>query len=171
MKHLNFATVLLFLCNTLFIQAQEEWEDPAVFNINRMAPHAHFFPFETERMAWDNNKSQSDYFQSLNGIWKFNIASNPENRPLNFYEESFDVSSWADIEVPANWERQGFDTAIYVNASYPFWQIEGKRPNPPQIPHAYNPVGSYRRTFEIPEHWNGRNVIIHFGAVKSAYYI
>ncbi|MFW6277515.1 MAG: glycoside hydrolase family 2 TIM barrel-domain containing protein, partial [Prolixibacteraceae bacterium] len=32
----------------------------------------------------------------------------------------------------------------------------------------YNPVGSYRKTFEIPDEWNGKNVVLHFGAVSSA---
>jgi len=107
----------------------------------------------------------------LNGTWKFNISSNPAQRPADFYQSSYDVSGWADIKVPANWECEGFDTAIYVNQSYPFWGIEGKRPNPPQIPHAYNPVGSYKRTFSIPENWSDRRIVIHLGAVKSAFYI
>ncbi len=165
---LKFITLCTLLGFSTTLAAQiKEWEDPAVFNIGRLAPHAHFIPFETQKMARDNNKSQSAYFQSLNGIWKFNIAPNPANRPVDFYKESFDISGWSDIPVPANWERQGFDTAIYVNQTYPFWQIEGKKPNPPQIPHAYNPVGSYKRTFTIPENWNQRNIIIHLGAVKS----
>ncbi|WP_289055638.1 glycoside hydrolase family 2 TIM barrel-domain containing protein [Carboxylicivirga marina] len=150
---------------------KKEWEDPAIFNINRMAPHAYFIPFETERLAWDNNKDKSVYYRSLNGTWKFNISSNPSKRPVDFYKQEFDVTNWDDIKVPSNWERQGFDTAIYVNTTYPFWQIEGKRPNPPHIPHNYNPVGSYRRNFTIPESWEGRQVIIHLGAVKSAFYI
>lgn len=156
---------------TVFAQNKEPWEDPTVFNINRMAPHAWFIPFENTDLAWDNNASQSAFYQSLNGVWKFNIASNPASRPANFYENNFDVSTWADIKVPANWEREGFDTAIYVNTSYPFWGIERKRPNPPHIPHAYNPVGSYKRNFTIPESWEGRQIIIHLGAVKSAFYI
>lgn len=172
MKLLSLFTICVLLGLSTILSAQiKEWEDPTVFNIGRLAPHAHFIPFETERMAWDNNKSQSVFFQSLNGIWKFNIASNPASRPAGFYKENFNVSNWSDIRVPANWEREGFDTAIYVNQTYPFWQIEGEKPNPPQIPHAYNPVGSYKRTFTIPQNWDGRNIIIHFGAVKSAFYI
>jgi len=168
---LKLFVFLLFTSNTSFVHAQKEWEDETVFNINRTAPHAYFIPFETEQMAWDNNCEQSSYFKSLNGVWKFNIASNPANRPVDFYKENYDVTTWADIKVPANWERQGFDTAIYVNTTYPFWQIVGESPNPPHIPNAYNPVGSYRRNFTIPEKWDGRRITIHFGAVKSAFYI
>ncbi len=162
---------LLVMSNISLVHAQKEWEDETVFNINRTAPHAHFIPFETERMAWDNNSKQSAYLKSLNGVWKFHIASNPASRPVDFYKDNYDITKWADIKVPANWERQGFDTAIYVNTTYPFWQIVGESPNPPHIPHAYNPVGSYRRSFSIPQEWDGRQVSIHFGAVKSAFYI
>ncbi|HRX12707.1 MAG TPA: glycoside hydrolase family 2 TIM barrel-domain containing protein, partial [Draconibacterium sp.] len=166
---LSFLFLLSFV--TVFGQSKKEWEDPAVFNINRTAPHANFIPFENERLALENNANQSAYFHSLNGVWKFNIASNPEERPVDFYREDFDVSNWADIKVPGNWERQGFDTAIYVNTTYPFWQIVKKHPTPPEIPAGYNPVGSYRRNFTIPENWDGRQIAIHFGAVKSAFYI
>lgn len=148
-----------------------EWEDPAVFNINRLSPHAHFIPYESVQLALDGQAAHSAWYHSLNGTWKFHIASNPESRPLEFYREDFDVSGWADIKVPANWEREGFDTAIYVNTRYPFWAIRGERPDPPRIPHGYNPVGSYKRTFTIPADWSGRRVVIHLGAVKSAFYI
>ncbi|MCK3684537.1 glycoside hydrolase family 2 TIM barrel-domain containing protein [Maribellus sp. YY47] len=167
-----YLILISILCSTLgFAQEINDWENPAVFNINRSAPHAFFVPFENEQQAWDNNRNESAYYESLNGIWKFNIATNPAGRPLDFYKEDFDVSNWADIKVPANWERQGFDTAIYVNTTYPFWQIVKERPNPPHIPHDYNPVGSYRRSFTIPADWDGRQISIHFGAVKSAFYI
>ncbi len=172
MKKTNVLLMMLFLCSAFLSQAQKtEWEDPTVFNINRMAPHAWFLPFENVQQAWDSNKDKSSYYQSLNGIWKFNIASKPASRPIDFYKENFNVEAWSDIKVPANWECEGFDTAIYVNTSYPFWQIEKKRPNPPAIPNTYNPVGSYKRNFTIPANWDGRQIIIHLGAVKSAFYI
>ena len=170
-KHFVVLFLFVFVFQSVFSQEMKEWENPAVFNINRVEPHAFFIPFENEGLAWDNNKNESAFFKSLNGIWKFNIASNPAGRPVDFYQEDYDVSQWANIKVPGNWERQGFDTAIYVNTGYPFWMIERKRPNPPQIPHNYNPVGSYRRTFTLPENWDGRKISVHFGAVKSAFYL
>ena len=170
-KNLCLLFLVVLMYSSVFSQDVKEWEDPTVFNINRSDPHASFFPFESERLAWDNNKNESAYFKSLNGIWKFNIATNPEGRPVDFYKTNYDVNSWADIKVPANWERQGFDTAIYVNTTYPFWMIVNEKPNPPHIPSGYNPVGSYRRNFTIPENWDGRQISIHFGAVKSAFYI
>jgi len=128
-------------------------------------------PFETERDAWDRIIANSIYHQSLNGTWKFNLTKDPVNRPKDFYSEAYDVSEWDHIKVPANWEIEGFDTAIYVNTTYPFWQIAKKRPEPPFIPEGYNPVGSYKRTFDIPESWDGRQIFVTFGAVKSAFYL
>ena len=171
LKKPSLLLILILSTASLYSSDKKEWEDLTVFNINRMAPHAYFVPFENERLAWDNNANESEYYKLLNGVWKFHIASNPDSRPVDFYKSSFDVSGWSDINVPGNWERQGFDTAIYVNTTYPFWQIEGKRPNPPEIPNEYNPVGSYKRSFTIPENWDGREITIHFGAVKSAFYI
>ncbi len=173
MKNQLLAGMVLVMCVTLgTLNAQlKEWEDPSIFEINRLAPHAYFIPYKTEQAAWDNNPSTSDDYLSLNGLWKFNLVKTPEERPADFYREDFDVSRWETIPVPANWEREGYDTAIYVNTTYPFWQIAKRKPNPPEIPKGYNPVGSYRRTFEIPPNWDGRRIIIHFGAVKSAFYL
>jgi beta-galactosidase len=171
-KQLLTCLVLVMCCNLGTLNAQlKEWEDPSIFGINKLAPHAYFIPYNTEQAAWDNNPSSSDNYLSLNGLWKFNLAKTPEQRPADFYREDYNVSRWETIPVPANWEREGYDTAIYVNTTYPFWQIAKRKPNPPEIPRGYNPVGSYRRTFEIPPNWDGRRIVIHFGAVKSAFYI
>jgi len=163
--------MLIFSSAYVLGSGKKEWQDPTVLGVNRLAPHAYFMPYENERLARDNNPGRSEYYKSLNGVWKFHLSKNPASRPVDFYKPSFDVAGWSDIKVPGNWERQGFDTAIYVNTKYPFWQIAGEKPNPPVIPDEYNPVGSYRRVFTVPESWNGREIVIHFGAVKSAFYI
>lgn len=102
---------------------------------------------------------------------------------MDFYKPDFDVSGWDNIPVPANWELQGYGIPIYVNHQYEFADhkapvskeikfIDGLYPaNPGNVPNDYNPVGSYRRTFSIPENWDGRQVFIQFGAVKSAFYL
>ena len=121
-----------------------------------------------------NDWKNSDYYELLNGTWKFNWVKKPSDRPVDFYKESYDVSGWKDIRVPGNWEVEGertgnnFGIPIYVNTTYPW---ADKRPVPPAIPHDWNPVGSYRTTFNIPENWDGREIILHFGAVKSAMYV
>lgn len=138
------------------------WEDPAVFQINKLEPHAHFIPFESLGNARTEEKAKSAFIQSLNGMWKFHLAQNPSERPYWFFKNDFDIRDWDEIKVPANWEIEGYDYPIYVNIKYP----HGK--TPPKIQDHYNPVGSYKRTFEIPENWNSKNVILHFGAVSSA---
>ena len=149
----------------VFAQEAEDWENLAVFSINKEPPHATLFPYETRQLARDGERSRSQYFQSLNGRWKFNWVRKPADRPLDFYREDYDDSSWGEIPVPGNWELNGFGVPIYLNSSYEFEE------NPPNIDHDYNPVGSYRRSFIIPDSWTGRQVFINFGAVKSAMYL
>ena len=138
------------------------WQDQSVFEINREMPHAHFIPFATAEQARTEDKWQSPLIQSLNGMWKFNLAHNPAERPHWFFMDDFDTRKWDEIEVPANWEIVGFDYPIYTNVKFPHEKT------PPIIQAHYNPVGSYKRTFEIPAEWEGNDVIIHFGAVSSA---
>ncbi|MBI9061291.1 MAG: DUF4981 domain-containing protein [Marinilabiliaceae bacterium] len=174
MNTIRFLSLTLLLALvSVGIKAQRvpDWQNPKVFEINKEAPYAYSTPFENERDAWDGIMARSEYLKSLNGTWKFHLTKDPVDRPQDFYKKEFDVSAWNDIQVPANWEIAGFDTAIYVNTTYPFWQIAKKKPEPPFIPEGYNPVGSYKRTFTIPAAWEGRQIFVHFGAVKSAFYI
>jgi beta-galactosidase len=141
-----------------------DWENPEVFDINRMVPHVNTVPFSTKESALGNKKSQSKFYKSLNGMWKFHWVKKPADRPKDFYKENYDVSQWDEIPVPANWELEGYGIPIYTNTKYPF------KKNPPYIEHHWNPVGSYKRSFVIPQDWDGRQVFMHFGAVKSAAY-
>jgi len=138
------------------------WEDPEICQINKVEPHAHFIPFATVDQARSEDKWESPLIQSLNGIWQFNLAQNPSERPHWFFMDDFDTREWDEIKVPANWEMEGFDYPIYTNVKYPHERT------PPLIQAHYNPVGSYKRTFEIPSDWKGNEIIIHFGAVSSA---
>lgn len=144
-----------------------EWENPKIFNINKEEPHATFVPFPDLDRFLHLERMKSPLIQSLNGRWKFHWVERPADRPVDFFKESFDVSRWDEIEVPSNWEFQGYGTPIYVNQPYEF---PGK-PTPPHIPHDQNPVGSYKHWFTVPHQWSGNEVFIHFGAVKSAFYI
>ena len=111
---------------------------------------------------------------SLNGTWKFNWVQDPAKRPVDFYKTTYNDAGWKNFTVPANWETNGYGLPIYVNHPYEFAGRSkmGARLNPPyDIPADNNPVGSYRRKFNIPTKWDGRQVFIHLGAVKSAFYI
>ncbi len=175
MKKSLFLTIAL-LVTGIIVLAQPDWENQHVIGINKMEPHATLIPYAKLPVALEDNIENSLYYHSLNGIWKFHLAKNPGLVPKDFYRPDYDVSGWDDIPVPSNWELQGYDIPIYVNQPYAFSDprypfTEMKRPDPPHVPHDYNPVGSYRSTFTIPEKWNGREIIIHFGAVKSAMYL
>lgn len=142
-----------------------DWENPLVYQINREPARATFLPFADEVTAIDDKYDESPWFFPLSGEWSFNWVSSPDLRPETFYETDYDISEWDKIKVPGNWEMQGYGKPIYANITYPFPK------NPPYIPHNDNPVGSYRRNFEMPSSWDGRRVFLHFEAGTSAMYI
>ncbi|MEA1881224.1 MAG: hypothetical protein U9N31_02340 [Candidatus Marinimicrobia bacterium] len=85
-------------------QNPPEIEDPSIGEINKEPPRATFFPYESVKVAKSNDPSNSKYYQSLNGNWKFNWVRDPNNRHIDFYKTDFDDSGWVDFPVPANWE-------------------------------------------------------------------
>ncbi|WP_266206201.1 glycoside hydrolase family 2 TIM barrel-domain containing protein [Pontibacter kalidii] len=145
--------------------ARPDWENEQIISRNTQKPHATLFPFETRALALESKKEKSENFRSLDGTWKFHYAPNPEMRPKDFYQASYNTSAWKDIQVPSNWELQGFGTPIYLDEEYPF------KPDPPFVPKE-NPVGSYKRKFSVPASWlKEKQVIIHLGSVRSAMYL
>ena len=150
---------LISLLALVSLQAQTEaelnaWNDVNIYEINRLYPRTNVVPVGDE---WS---------QCLNGDWKFQWVDSPSKAPEGFFKADYDVSSWQTIQVPANWELNGYGTPIYVNVDNEF------RPNePPFAPTIDNPVGCYVTEFNIPETWKDRLTFINFGAVKSAYYV
>ncbi|MCF7804525.1 MAG: DUF4981 domain-containing protein [Candidatus Marinimicrobia bacterium] len=170
--------VIIFAFGHQSIQAQfslaefPDWENPTVIGINKEPAHAEFVPHPDieSALADVGPEYNSVYHQSLDGQWKFHWAENPAKRPVDFYREDFDVSAWAEITVPGTWQLQGYDYPIYANSRYPVESLmDGLKP--PRAPREYNPVGSYRQTFTVPSDWEGRQTLIHFEGVKSAFYI
>jgi beta-galactosidase len=166
----------LFLFLVLFTVATKsqqppttDWENPALTGINNEPPHATFVPFDKESAALRNDWNFSPFYKSLNGIWKFNWSENPNTRPADFYRDEFDLTTWKDINVPSTIEIQGYGYPIYVNSRYEFDNL--MKPDPPHVPSDYNPVGSYRTSFTIPDNWKDKEVFLHFGAVKSFMYV
>jgi beta-galactosidase len=144
-----------------------DWENSRIFGINKEPAHATLIPFGSKKLISRNSKELT-YIKSLNGIWKFNWVKIPSDRPKDFYKVNFDSSNWKEIDVPSNWQMRGYGIPIYTNVKYPY-SINTK--DIPSIDHNYNPVGSYLRFFNIPSKWKGREIFIHFGGVKSAFYI
>ena len=153
---------------------QNDWENHQVFAINKEAPHTTLFSYTSHEAALAGQQSESPWFQSLNGSWKFRFDKHPDQRPLDFFNDNYDVSGWDDIPVPGNWEIEGKDEdgnygkygyPVYLDERFPF---DAKWPNAPKD---YNPTGSYRRDFTLPDNWNGRQIFIHMGGVRSAAYL
>ena len=157
------------------------WEDETVFAINKLPGAATMTPYASEsEMKADKEfyatpwtDTRSSRIQSLNGNWKFNLVSEPDLRPLDFYRTDFDDSAWDLIPVPSNWEMQGYDHPIYANVEYPHANTPPfirARPgfNDDGANYGINPVGSYRRTFTVPDNWRNDRTILHFGGIYSA---
>ena len=169
LKLFSIALVALVSCNNYTDYSNvpyegpnpKPWEDPGIYQVNKAEPHAHFIPFTSAEQARTEDKWQSPLIKSLNGTWQFHLAQNPSERPFWFFKNDFDSRDWDEIQVPANWEVVGFDYPIYTNVKYPHDKT------PPLIQKDYNPVGSYKRTFEIPAEWDGSDIVAHFGAVSS----
>lgn len=166
-----------------------EWESPENLALNKEQPRAWFFTFQDAASARKVLPENSKYWLSLNGDWKFNWASNPDMRPKDFYQTSFDVSSWDNIPVPSSWNIYGvqkdgslkYGVPIYVNQPVIFQhkvQVDdwrgGVMRTPPTNWTTYkdrNEVGSFRRDFDIPQDWDGREVFISFDGVDSFFYL
>ena len=140
-----------------------DWENPAVVQRNKGPGHATLFPYPDRDAALVNDRDASPYFRSLNGTWKFRWAEKPADAPNGFHEETYDVSDWDDVDVPGNWQLQGYEKPVYCNL-----RNLADPAQPPNTNADWNPVGSYRRAFELPKAWRGRRVFLHFGGVQSA---
>ena len=153
----------------IIVQAQEvrDWENPAVLGINKLPYHA--------TLQLPSKEKECKEIISLDGQWLFHWSRNPEERPIDFYREDYDVSQWGKITVPGNWQTQGYGTPIYININYPFVR---NRPSvtsePPKDWTAYenrNPVGSYVTFVDVTKEMLSQNLILHFGGVHSAMYV
>ncbi|MBI9033881.1 MAG: DUF4981 domain-containing protein [Bacteroidales bacterium] len=168
MKNFVACFVSILLALNLFSQTGlKEWENPKLVQINRAASHSTMISYPNLEAAMAEQSMQTERIQLLNGMWKFNWAKSPAERPMDFFKKTFSDNSWNDIPVPSNWELEGYGIPIYVNQPYEWTQD----PQPPAIPNDYNPVGSYRRNFQVSEAWTDKEIFLHFGAVKSAFYL
>ena len=123
-------------------------------------PHADFRLYERTDDAVNDNPQKSSWQYSLNGTWKFVYAPSIAESIKDFYCTDLSDNDWDTITVPSNWEIQGFGEPIIRNIQYVF------SPNPPYID-VDNPVGTYRRTFTVPQNWQGREVLLHFGSISG----
>lgn len=141
-----------------------DWENPELTNRNRLPARAHIFPYPDAGSAAIGERDKSPWFALLNGSWKLDCSDNPQSAPKDFFAEGFDASSWDEINVPGNWQMQGYGHPHYTNVIYPF------PVDPPHVP-TDNPTGSYLRHFDIPEQWSNRQILLRFEGVDSAFYV
>ena len=178
-----------------FYQQQEaptgwEWQSPDSVAVNKLQPHAWFFSFRNIDEARKVLPENSSYWKSLDGMWKFHWAPNPDERPKDFFRTDYDVSKWDDIKVPMSWNMAGlqrdgknkYGDPLYSNQRVIFqhsWQPMndwkgGVMRTPPKDWMTYrnrNEVGSYRRTFTVPADWKGQEIYLNFDGVDSFFYL
>ena len=143
--------------------AQEYWEQPEVYEINKLPARATLTPYATIEEALE--RGESAWVRDISGAWRFHWSAKPTDAPEGFEVVDYDDSNWGVISVPGNWEINGYGVPIYTNVTYPFPK------NPPYIPHDDNPTGCYRHSFEIPAAWEGRRVVLHFESGLAAMYV
>ncbi len=148
-----------------------ELETVEILNVNKELPHNTLMPYADVTQALAVKRLESPFARSLNGDWSFHYVPRPEQRPVDFYRPDYDVSGWKTIPVPSCWQMQGYGVPEYTNITYPF---KNDPPHvtsePPKDYTAYedrDPVGSYRRDFEVPAEWAGRRIFITFDGVDS----
>lgn len=167
--YLVFISIVLLQPDQVSAQSQPDipdWNNKLVFRVNQEPASATMLPYSSVTQALHGEYEKSNFFQLLNGKWKFHFAENPGKRPVDFYKPDFDVAGWNDIDVPGVWQMQGYDIPFYTNVR----NILGEK-SFQNIPFDMNTVGSYRRTFTIPDAWEGKEVFIQFAGVMSGYYL
>ena len=175
--------ILLGTILSMHCQTADIWhyvENEQVISEHKEDAHASFTTFSSIK---NRELNTPEFKQVLDGLWKFNWVRSPKDRPTTFMNPLEDISIWDEIKVPANWEVEGYGVPIYVNHQYEF--ADYKAPistemefvdriypkNPGKVPHEHNPVGSYRRDFNIAEDWNGKEIFLHIGAMKSGGFV
>ena len=160
-----------------------EWKEPENLSFGREERRAAFSSFDTLESALKILPEFSERTISLDSdtAWKFKWSPDPASRPVGFEKPSYDVSAWDIIKVPCSWQaygangKGGWGTPIYTNQTYPFKRdqpdVMGEPPKDWTAYSARNPVGSYRRDFEVPEKWNGQEIFLKFDAVDSFFYL
>lgn len=155
-------------------------ENEQVISENKEAAHASFTSFASMNELTNN---KPNFHVSLDGLWKFKWVRSPKDRPQTFMNPKERLRGWKEIKVPSNWEVEGFGTPIYVNHQYEFSDYKAMvaddmelvdrvyPKNPGKVPHEYNPVGSYRRDFNLDSDWSEKELFLHIGAMKSGGFV
>ena len=156
---------MLSMSSGALAQSESRWQNVNINQQNREPRRANFFAFENLEKAQSFDKKKSTNYLSMEGMWKFNFVKDHNKRPANFFALKYDDSQWKDFPVPGLFELNGYGDATYKNIGYA-WATQFD-PNPPYISELNNYTGSYRRTFELPKNWKGKDVYFHVGSATS----
>lgn len=183
-KSILSALSLLFLPSYIaHAQTMNEWDDVSITSLNRVQSHDLSIPFDNQDDAASLDLNRSPYFLSLNGTWQFKWSALPTSAPKEFWHDDYDAGAWDKIEVPMPWQVYGvrhgksWDKPLYINTRYPFtytsdYSVMASRPSDYTYNDARkNPVGCYRRSFTLPEGWDGRRTYLRFNGAGHGYYV
>lgn len=181
---INLAFAISAMTSTMNAQTGKEWDDPKITNVARETSHTVSIPFGTEQDVRNNNLTESPYYQTLEGKWKFFWVKSPNLALSSYCSKDYNDANWTSIDVPSSWQVWGlknnksWDKPLYCNVAYPFsfnestYSVMADRPGwfmyNSNMP---NPVGTYRRTFTIPSDWKDRNIYVRFNGVGHGYYL
>lgn len=159
-----------------FAEQLPEWQTIDAMRLGQLDPHACVVPYAGGSGLLadiaDQNYKSSPWYMDLNGRWSFKWSQSPKERPEGFFNKDYNVASWNKINVPGNWQTQGYGTKLYVNTTYEFdSNYYNFKKNPPYVPVDSNEVGSYRREFTIPAAWRDRRTVLCLEGVSSFYYV
>ena len=163
--NVSLCLALLSMSSGALAQSESRWQNVNINQQNREPRRANFFAFENLEKAQSFDKKKSANYLSMEGMWKFNFVKDHNKRPANFFALKYDDSQWKDFSVPGLFELNGYGDATYKNIGYA-WATQFD-PNPPYISELNNYTGSYRRTFELPKDWKGKDVYFHVGSATS----
>ena len=163
--NVSFCLAMLSMSSGASAQSESRWQNVNINQQNREPRRANFFAFESLDKAQSFDKKKSANYLSMEGMWKFNFVKDHNKRPANFFTLKYDDSQWKDFPVPGLFELNGYGDATYKNIGYA-WATQFD-PNPPYISELNNYTGSYRRTFELPKDWRGKDVYFHVGSATS----
>jgi beta-galactosidase/beta-glucuronidase len=148
----------------IFGSEVNDWENTRVLQRNRQPARSAFIPYSDEESAITGERGLSSRFRLLNGDWMFYYAPTPKELPEGFEGEEYEDWNWDTLPVPSNWQMHGYGRPLYTNVAYPF------PVDPPNVPYE-NPVGLYRRHFQVPEGWKDQQIFLMFEGVDSAFYV
>lgn len=163
--NVSLCLAMLSMSSGALAQSESRWQNVNINQQNREPRRANFFAFENLEKAQSFDKKKSANYLSMEGMWKFNFVKDHNKRPANFFALKYDESQWKDFPVPGLFELNGYGDATYKNIGYA-WATQFD-PNPPYISELNNYTGSYRRTFELPKDWKGKDVYFHVGSATS----